>query len=62
MAYSLSDKLVIGISSRALFDLEAENGIFEQQGVAAYAGYQRDNEDKPLKPVVRSRWFKRCYA
>lgn len=50
MAYSLSDKLVIGISSRALFDLETENAIFEQQGVAAYAAHQRINEDRPLKP------------
>lgn len=50
MAYSLSDKLVIGISSRALFDLEMENGIFENQGVEAYALHQRGNEDKPLEP------------
>lgn len=50
MAYSLSDKLVIGISSRALFDLEMENGIFERQGVVAYAEHQRGNEDKPLVP------------
>lgn len=29
-------KLIIGISSRALFDLEMENRIFERQGVEAY--------------------------
>jgi len=50
MAYSLSDKLVIGISSRALFDLETENSIYEQQGVKAYAEHQRNNEEMPLKP------------
>jgi len=50
MAYSLDDKLVIGISSRALFDLEHENGIYEADGVAAYAAHQRANEDVPLKP------------
>ncbi|MFX5668706.1 5'-nucleotidase, partial [Acinetobacter baumannii] len=33
MPYDLSDKLVIGISSRALFDLEVENAIYDQQGV-----------------------------
>ena len=32
--------LVIGISSRALFNLEEENKIFEQQGVNAYEEYQ----------------------
>jgi 5'-nucleotidase len=50
MAYSLSDKLVIGISSRALFDLEHENKIYASEGTEAYATYQRANEDEPLKP------------
>jgi len=50
MSYSLTDKLVIGISSRALFNLEAENAIFESDGVKAYAEYQRNNEDVPLSP------------
>ena len=50
MAYSLTDKLVIGITSRALFDLEHENAIYDQQGVAVYAQYQRANEDVPLNP------------
>ena len=36
MPYDLSKPLVIGISSRALFNLEEENKIFEQQGVKAY--------------------------
>ncbi len=39
MPYSLSDKLVIGISSRALFNLERENQIYEQHGVDAYAAF-----------------------
>lgn len=50
MPYSLSDKLVIGISSRALFNLENENNIYDQQGVEAYSKFQRENEDIPLKP------------
>lgn len=50
MPYDLSDKLVIGISSRALFNLEQENEIYEKQGVDAYATYQRENEDAPLVP------------
>ncbi len=33
MSYDLSKPLVIGISSRALFNLEQENKIFEEQGV-----------------------------
>lgn len=31
MAYDLRDKLVIGISSRALFDLEFENEIYDEK-------------------------------
>jgi 5'-nucleotidase len=49
MSFDLSDKLVIGISSRALFDLEAENAIYEQQGLSTYSAYQRDHENQPLK-------------
>lgn len=48
MLFDLSDKLVIGISSRALFDLEHENAIYEQQGVAAYSGWQLEHENEPL--------------
>lgn len=40
MPYDLTTPLVIGISSRALFNLEEENRIFEQQGVDAYEQYQ----------------------
>jgi 5'-nucleotidase len=50
MAYSLEDKLVVGISTRALFDLTAENEIFEKQGVEAYRAYQREHENECLKP------------
>ena len=40
MPYDLKNPLVIGISSRALFDLEEENRIFEEQGLQAYEEYQ----------------------
>lgn len=32
MAYELENRLVIGVSSRALFDLTVENEIFRTQG------------------------------
>lgn len=47
MTAELKDTLVIGISSRSLFDLEAENQIFEQQGLKAYRAYQIANEENP---------------
>ena len=50
MPPDLSGTLVIGISSRALFDLEKENDIFEEEGLKAYADFQKDNEARVLEP------------
>lgn len=50
MPVDLSNYLVIGISSRALFDLGAENEIFERQGLEAYEEFQLANEHIVLKP------------
>lgn len=52
MAYDLTMPLVIGISSRALFDLEEENKIYEEEGLDAYIKYQIENEQKILQPGV----------
>ncbi|BAZ93749.1 5'-nucleotidase [Thiohalobacter thiocyanaticus] len=49
MSVDLKNTLVIGISSRSLFDLEGENRIFEEQGLDAYRAYQIDHEDVPPK-------------
>jgi 5'-nucleotidase len=49
MPVSLDNLLVIGISSRALFDLEAEEEIFRTQGLDAYRQHQLDNENEVLK-------------
>jgi 5'-nucleotidase len=45
-------KLVIGISSRALFDLRQSHAVFESRGLGAFSQYQVDREDVPLKPGV----------
>ena len=50
MAYQLEEKMVIGVSSRALFDLTVENEIFEKQGLEAYCIYQVEHEREILKP------------
>ncbi|MDR0871980.1 MAG: 5'-nucleotidase [Prevotellaceae bacterium] len=49
MPVNLKDTLVIGISSRALFDLEKENTLFDQSGVEEYQRYQIENENVPLE-------------
>jgi len=47
----MSDKrLVVAISSRALFNLDESHQIYEQQGTQAYCQYQIENEDIPLQP------------
>ena len=47
MQYS---KLIIGISSRALFDLDFSHEIYKKRGLKSYQDYQIENEDKTLKP------------
>ena len=42
--------LVVAISSRALFDLEASHAVFEAEGLEAYASYQLRREDEHLAP------------
>lgn len=49
MPYDLTAPLVIGISSRALFNLEEENRIFEEQGLDAYTAYQIEHENDILQ-------------
>ena len=49
MAVDLSEVLVVGVTARALFNLEAENDIFEKEGVKKYREYQDKNQDVPLE-------------
>ena len=50
MAFSLDKLLVIGISSRALFNLETEEAIYQNQGLEAYRQHQLANENAILQP------------
>ena len=43
-------KLIIGISSRALFNLDESHDIYEKDGLDSYRDYQIANEDKTLEP------------
>ena len=43
-------KLIIGISSRALFNLDESHEIYENEGLDSYRKYQIDNEDNVLDP------------
>lgn len=48
MSQDLGGKLVLAISSRALFDLSESHRIYETQGVEAYRQYQIDHEEETL--------------
>lgn len=52
MAVLMNDerKLVVAISSRALFDLAESHRIFEKEGVEAYCRYQVERENDILEP------------
>ena len=50
MPYDMTDKLKIAVGSRALFQLERENEIFEKEGIEAYEKYQREHEEEILMP------------
>ena len=62
MAYSVAGKLVVAISSRALFDFEEENRVFDTQGERAYIDLQYARLDVPAKEGVAFRLVKKLLA
>ncbi len=56
MPVDLSKSLVIGISSRALFDLEEADRVSEGKGEGAYAAYQEAHENEVLRPGIGFRF------
>jgi 5'-nucleotidase len=52
MPTSFDGRLVVAISSRALFDFEEENTIFEANDDRAYMQLQLQRVDRPAKPGV----------
>lgn len=48
----MDKKLVVAISSRALFNLDESHDVFEREGTAAYCRYQVEHEDEVLEPGV----------
>lgn len=62
MPASLQDRLVIAISSRALFDFEEENRLFEASDDAAYMALQWQRLDVPAPPGVAFSLVKKLLA
>ncbi len=49
---TLDDKLVVAIASRALFDFEEENRVFESGNPEAYMQLQLERLDRPARPGI----------
>jgi 5'-nucleotidase len=62
MSASLDGKLVVAISSRALFDFEQENEVFEQGDDRAYMALQLERLEVPAKPGVAFSLIKKLLA
>jgi 5'-nucleotidase len=62
MAHSLENQLVVALSSRALFDFEEENRVFEEQDDSAYMRLQLDRLEKAAQPGVAFPLVKKLLA
>ena len=62
MPYSVAGKLVVAISSRALFDFEEENRVFEREGEPAYIRLQYERLDVPARAGVAFPLVKKLLA
>ena len=60
--YNLEEKLVIGLASSALFDLEKSDKVFRTKGELAYRNYQSKKESKPLNPGVAFPFIQRLLS
>lgn len=59
MPFPIEDKLVIAVSSSALFDLSESDQVFRDQGAIAYKAFQEQNLNKILKRGVAFPFIRR---
>lgn len=59
MPYELSDRLVVGVASSALFDLTESDSYFRDNGELKYRTYQDERIDDTLAPGVAFPFVKR---
>ncbi|AYQ26912.1 MULTISPECIES: 5'-nucleotidase [unclassified Polaromonas] len=59
MPYPIEKKLVIAVSSRAVFDMDEANSVFEEQGVEAYRRFQLLHLNTPFNRGVAFPFIRR---
>ncbi len=62
MPFDLENRLVIGLASSALFDLNESDNIYRREGPEVYRKFQRDNQDTPLESGVAFPFIKRLLS
>ena len=59
MPYPIERKLVVAISSSAVFNMQAADSIFREQGEESYRAHQRDNLSEPFEKGVAFPFIRR---
>lgn len=62
MPYDLTDRLVIGIASSALFDLAESDAVFRNQGEESYRRHQEEHLDQALTSGVAFPFIQRLLS
>ncbi len=62
MPYDLDDRLVIGVASSAVFDLQESDLVFRERGEQNYREFQRKNLNNPLKEGIAFQFVRRLLS
>lgn len=62
MPYDLSERLVVGVASSALFDLAESDAVLTRDGEEAYRLYQEEHLDETLAPGVAFPFVRRLLS
>lgn len=62
MPYELDGRLVIGVASSAVFDLQESDSVFQSQGEENYRKFQELNLDNPLPKGIAYPFIKRLLS
>ena len=62
MPFDLTTRLVVGLASSALFDLDESDRVFRSEGALAYREYQQANQDVPLEKGVAFPFIRRLLS
>lgn len=60
--YELAGRLVVGVASSALFDLNESDEVFREQGEEAYRAYQEEHRAQTLLPGVAFSFIRRLLS